>query len=204
MRLCSLCNRHGDFNWFVFFGFAGTNRPAHNSLYQMVKKRTLEARTKLQANKYPNHNACMKVAKTVEFVPDVDEVAQTTTVSNLQGPQISFTALQDPQFRVVASHSSNAFNSFLWLTLCSSYILHLILFLLPPRRAMPTPDPIPLPRMCWSRRSARSRPHWRSIRAMNWRAIPAPNSIGCVARPAWVAAAATAATMTIKNPTRKD
>ncbi|XP_030556084.1 putative apoptosis-inducing factor 1, mitochondrial isoform X1 [Drosophila novamexicana] len=78
----------------------GTNRPAHNSLYQMVKKRTLEARTKLQANKYPNHNACMKVAKTVEFVPDVDEVAQTTTVSNLQGPQISFTALQDPQFRV--------------------------------------------------------------------------------------------------------
>ncbi|XP_011195258.2 putative apoptosis-inducing factor 1, mitochondrial isoform X1 [Zeugodacus cucurbitae] len=33
-------------------------RSSHNNLYQMVKKRTLEARTKLQRNKFPNNQAC--------------------------------------------------------------------------------------------------------------------------------------------------
>lgn len=86
---------------------AGISRPAHNSLYQMVKKRTLEARSKLQANKYPNQNACMKVAQTVEFVPDMDDdVEAITTASNMQSPPINFTAasavVQEPQFRVVS------------------------------------------------------------------------------------------------------
>ncbi|KAH8409421.1 hypothetical protein KR222_003789 [Zaprionus bogoriensis] len=51
----------------------GSSRTAHNSLYQMVKKRTLEARSKLQATKYPNQNAYMTIPKSVEFVPDVDD-----------------------------------------------------------------------------------------------------------------------------------
>ncbi|KAH8377044.1 hypothetical protein KR093_002943 [Drosophila rubida] len=96
----------------------GNIRPAHNSLYQMVKKRTLEARTKLQANKYPNHNACMRVPKAVEFVPDVDECAQTHATdhpapsSNEAQDQHgqSYNTFQDPHFRLgyadTRSHST--------------------------------------------------------------------------------------------------
>ncbi|KAH8271753.1 hypothetical protein KR044_004119 [Drosophila immigrans] len=98
----------------------GNARPAHNSLYQMVKKRTLEARTKLQANKYPNHNACMRVPKAVEFVPDVDECAQNATEHTIN-PAISeaaaqaqlgqsYNTFQDPHFRLgyadTRSHST--------------------------------------------------------------------------------------------------
>ncbi|XP_017492074.1 PREDICTED: putative apoptosis-inducing factor 1, mitochondrial isoform X1 [Rhagoletis zephyria] len=39
------------------------SRGAHNNLYQMVKKRTLEARTKLQHNKFPNNQACEEPLK---------------------------------------------------------------------------------------------------------------------------------------------
>lgn len=35
-------------------------RCAHNNLFQMVKKRTLEARAKSQANKYPNNKPILK------------------------------------------------------------------------------------------------------------------------------------------------
>uniref|UniRef100_A0A034WNU7 Putative apoptosis-inducing factor 1, mitochondrial n=1 Tax=Bactrocera dorsalis TaxID=27457 RepID=A0A034WNU7_BACDO len=38
-------------------------RSSHNNLYQMVKKRTLEARTKLQRNKFPNNQACEEEKK---------------------------------------------------------------------------------------------------------------------------------------------
>lgn len=38
-------------------------RSSHNNLYQMVKKRTLEARTKLQRNKFPNNQACEEEQK---------------------------------------------------------------------------------------------------------------------------------------------
>ncbi|XP_054743148.1 putative apoptosis-inducing factor 1, mitochondrial isoform X2 [Anastrepha obliqua] len=38
-------------------------RGIHNNLYQMVKKRTLDARTKLQHNKFPNNEACEEPSK---------------------------------------------------------------------------------------------------------------------------------------------
>lgn len=43
----------------------------------MVKKRTIEARTKLQANKYPNHQAC--VAKEDDECEVDEDVGQRTT-----------------------------------------------------------------------------------------------------------------------------
>ncbi|XP_051858805.1 putative apoptosis-inducing factor 1, mitochondrial isoform X1 [Drosophila nasuta] len=96
---------------------SGSARQAHNSLYQMVKKRTLEARTKLQANKYPNHNACMRVPKAVEFVPEVDdEVAQSSVTKLHHSSEVqaqhgqSYNTFQDPHFRLgyadTRSHST--------------------------------------------------------------------------------------------------
>lgn len=43
------CNKH-------ISCLLASKRDAHNGLYQMVKKRTLEARTKLQTNAYPNNH----------------------------------------------------------------------------------------------------------------------------------------------------
>ncbi|KAH8412265.1 hypothetical protein KR009_000945 [Drosophila setifemur] len=86
-------------------------RPAHSSLYQMVKKRTLEARTKLQANKYPNHQACVSKPLTNEF--DTEEEEATVTAACSGAPTYSNAACQvspaisEPLFKVGYADSKN-------------------------------------------------------------------------------------------------
>ncbi|KAH8380892.1 hypothetical protein KR200_003242 [Drosophila serrata] len=73
-------------------------RSSHSSLYQMVKKRTFEARTKLQAKKYPNQHVC--IPKTpfeyeAETEADVDEDIETKSNSSAPGfPTVNFQAPQ--------------------------------------------------------------------------------------------------------------
>lgn len=52
-----LCSRIFPIAHFVF---VVQRRRAHNNLFQMVKKRTLEARTKTQPNKFPNNKPILK------------------------------------------------------------------------------------------------------------------------------------------------
>ncbi|KAH8317760.1 hypothetical protein KR074_009401 [Drosophila pseudoananassae] len=86
----------------------GSLRSAHSSLYQMVKKRTLEARTKMQANKYPNNQACVTTpVASSEYEANVDTTnpaqpipfattsTTATATSNFQAP-----AQVDPLFKV--------------------------------------------------------------------------------------------------------
>ncbi|KAH8289892.1 hypothetical protein KR018_000189 [Drosophila ironensis] len=58
----------------------GHTRSAHSSLYQMVKKRTLEARSKMQASKYPNNQACITSPAPSEYDADVTRGGETTSV----------------------------------------------------------------------------------------------------------------------------
>ncbi|EDV31334.1 uncharacterized protein Dana_GF14603, isoform A [Drosophila ananassae] len=80
-------------------------RSAHSSLYQMVKKRTLEARSKMQANKYPNNQACVTTPIASEYEANVDTTnpaapipfatTSTTATANYQAP-----SQVDPLFKV--------------------------------------------------------------------------------------------------------
>ncbi|KAH8281690.1 hypothetical protein KR054_002319 [Drosophila jambulina] len=58
-------------------------RSSHSSLYQMVKKRTFEARTKLQAKKYPNQQVC--IPKT-PFECDEETDADANANADLENP----------------------------------------------------------------------------------------------------------------------
>ncbi|XP_004536208.1 putative apoptosis-inducing factor 1, mitochondrial isoform X2 [Ceratitis capitata] len=60
-------------------------RSSHNNLYQMVKKRTLEARTKLQRNKFPNNQACEEETKN-RSSPCNDQSGSTLCSSPSSGP----------------------------------------------------------------------------------------------------------------------
>ncbi|XP_052852904.1 putative apoptosis-inducing factor 1, mitochondrial isoform X1 [Drosophila gunungcola] len=77
-------------------------RPAHSSLYQMVKKRTLEARTKLQANKYPNHQACVvKPSATPPNQEGEEAFVEATGVSSFANSQFQAPSAQsEPLFKV--------------------------------------------------------------------------------------------------------
>lgn len=79
------------------------NRPAHSSLYQMVKKRTLEARTKLQAKKYPNPNTRMTVPQSMEIIPYADdELANPPTIAKYSTFALGSTSSpQEPHSQVV-------------------------------------------------------------------------------------------------------
>lgn len=79
------------------------NRPAHSSLYQMVKKRTLEARTKLQAKKYPNPNTRMTVPQSMEIIPYADdELANPPTITKYPSFALGSTSSpQEPHSQVV-------------------------------------------------------------------------------------------------------
>ncbi|KAH8255815.1 hypothetical protein KR038_011231 [Drosophila bunnanda] len=71
-------------------------RSSHSSLYQMVKKRTFEARSKLQAKKYPNQQVC--IPKTpyeyeAETEADLDEDAEPKSSIGAAGfPTVNFQA----------------------------------------------------------------------------------------------------------------
>ncbi|KAH8248635.1 hypothetical protein KR032_001609 [Drosophila birchii] len=67
-------------------------RSSHSSLYQMVKKRTFEARTKLQAKKYPNQQVCIpKTPYEFEGEPDADAEA-TANASAPCFPNVNYQA----------------------------------------------------------------------------------------------------------------
>ncbi|XP_016971476.2 putative apoptosis-inducing factor 1, mitochondrial isoform X1 [Drosophila rhopaloa] len=86
-------------------------RPAHSSLYQMVKKRTLEARTKLQANKYPNHQAC--VVKTSNMPPseECEAVVEATGVSGFANAQFQAPSQSEPLFKVGFAESKTVLSA---------------------------------------------------------------------------------------------
>lgn len=84
----------------------------------MVKKRTLEARSKMQANKYPNNQACVTTPVASEYEANVDTTnptapipfataTTTTATANFQAP-----AQVDPLFKVVFISSSHPFIPF--------------------------------------------------------------------------------------------
>jgi len=77
-------------------------RPAHSSLYQMVKKRTLEARTKLQANKYPNHQACVAKPSTTPPPEEFGAVVEGTSMPTYANAQFQAPSQSEPLFKVVS------------------------------------------------------------------------------------------------------
>lgn len=68
----------------------------------MVKKRTLEARTKLQSKHYPN--PCMTIPQSTDLIPQEDEELAsplTTTAKQSSFLRGSSSSFQDPYSQVV-------------------------------------------------------------------------------------------------------
>ncbi|XP_068151377.1 putative apoptosis-inducing factor 1, mitochondrial isoform X1 [Drosophila tropicalis] len=92
----------------------GTCRPAHDSLYHMVKKRTLEARTKLQANKYPNHQACLTTPRSAEYEQDYDDPppGYTTNPNNNYNPPYTTSSTTSPPVSSSSQSSGSSYKTF--------------------------------------------------------------------------------------------
>lgn len=67
----------------------------------MVKKRTLEARTKLQANKYPNHQVCVTKPSTTPPVEEYETAVEGAGVPAYANAQFQAHSQSEPLFKVV-------------------------------------------------------------------------------------------------------
>lgn len=83
-------------------------RSTHN-LYQMVKKRTLEARTKLQRNKFPNNQACEE--ESTKKSTNVCNDQSGSTVCASPSPGLSATRPLSTTYQSSSSSSSTSSSS---------------------------------------------------------------------------------------------